>query len=164
MGDSILHFKKSKFYESTDHLMVIWGDIPFLQIETINSIVKCHLANKNHFTLPTRIVDNPYTNVIRDNDKSIINIQETREITNIKIHKGEREIGFFIFQNKIVLKALDERLDGKISKITKEHGFLYIIKHLVQKGFKVEGLPIATSRDIISINSISDLDKLKDEK
>ena len=164
MGDSISHFKYSKFFETTDNLMVIWGDIPFIQINTIDQIVKSHILNKNDFTFPTRYVENPYTKVIRDKNNLVIDIQETRENTNSSISKGEREIGFFIFKNKVILDTLNENLDGKISELTKEHGFLYLIKHLFKKGFKVQGLPIATSDDIISINSKIDLEKIKVKK
>tara|TARA_B100000929_G_scaffold227301_1_gene183583 strand:+ start:174 stop:503 length:330 start_codon:yes stop_codon:yes gene_type:complete len=39
----------------------------------------------------------------------------------------------------------------------KEHGFLYIIKHLVTQGYNVDALPIATNLDLISLNSLEDL-------
>ena len=39
----------------------------------------------------------------------------------------------------------------------KEHGFLYIIKHLVVQGYNVDALPIATNLDLISLNSLEDL-------
>jgi bifunctional UDP-N-acetylglucosamine pyrophosphorylase/glucosamine-1-phosphate N-acetyltransferase len=164
MGNSILCFKKSKFYNSSENLMVIWGVIPFIQSDTIDSVVKFHISNNNHFTFPTRFVKDPYTKVIRDNNNSVIDIQETRENINSTVVDGEREIGFFIFKNKIILNMLNKNLLGKISNITKEHGFLYLIKHLFKKGFKIQGLPIATSDDIISINTKIDLEKLKVKK
>ena len=39
----------------------------------------------------------------------------------------------------------------------KEHGFLFIIKHLVAQGYNVDALPIATNLDLISLNSLEDL-------
>ena len=38
---------------------------------------------------------------------------------------------------------LQEDLPGKTSKFTGEHGFLYIIKHLVQNNLEVEAIKIA---------------------
>jgi hypothetical protein len=52
---------------------------------------------------------------------------------------------------------LAKNLVGKFSKKTKEHGFLYIIEHLVTQGFNVEALPIATKLDSISLNRMEDL-------
>jgi bifunctional UDP-N-acetylglucosamine pyrophosphorylase/glucosamine-1-phosphate N-acetyltransferase len=44
---------------------------------------------------------------------------------------------------------------------TGEHGFLYVVEHLIQRGFKVEALPIATERDLVSLNRPSDLDAVQ---
>ena len=41
---------------------------------------------------------------------------------------------------------------------TGEHGFLYIIAHLASTGYKVEALSIASDLDIVSLNSLQDID------
>ena len=51
-------------------------------------------------------------------------------------------------------------LQKKYSLKTKEHGFLYLIHHLVEKGFKVEALKIADKKELISLNKITDLTEI----
>ena len=48
-------------------------------------------------------------------------------------------------------------MEKQVKYYKKEHGFLYLIKHLVNLGYKVEALPIANNKEIISFNSINDL-------
>ena len=48
-------------------------------------------------------------------------------------------------------------LEGKYGINTNEHGFLYLIKHLSNRGYKIEGLQIANDRELKSLNSLSDL-------
>ena len=85
---------------------------------------------------------------------------ETRE-ENIPIENGERDIGLFIFKKKVIFDLLELNLPRKYSTKTKEHGFLYLISHLVKKGYKVEGLKIAKGEELISLNKISDLEIIK---
>ena len=55
------------------------------------------------------------------------------------------------------MKILEQNLSGKQSLITKEHGFTYIIKHLIRKKFLVKNLLIAQKKEALSLNKISDL-------
>jgi len=159
MGNAVLTFKKSKFYKNVDNIILVWGDIPFLNKNTIEDTIKRHEVNKNDFTFPTYFSQSAYTILERDDQGSVLNVLETRENPSITSISGEREIGFFIFKSDLVLDFLQKNLDNKITTSTKEHGFLYIIKHLVDKGYRVEGLPIAKEEDCISLNKIEDLDQ-----
>jgi len=157
MGDAVLCFKQSPAYQQNGHILLSWGDIPFLQYQTILDLVESHLSNNNDFTFVSKEVKNPYTLVQRDSDGCVMSVIETREYKSKQVAKGEREIGLFIFK-KNILSFLNEELKGKYGTTTGEHGFLYIIKHLVDKGFKVDALPIATDLDLVSLNSMEDID------
>ena len=52
---------------------------------------------------------------------------------------------------------LQKELQSKYGQVSGEHGFLYIIKELILHGAKVEALPIATEKDLISLNYIKDV-------
>ena len=43
MGDAVLKFKKSKFYNNSDHILLIWGDIPFIKKSSIDKLIKVHI-------------------------------------------------------------------------------------------------------------------------
>lgn len=157
MGDAVLRFAHSPAFADAEHVLLIWGDIPFIHPETISGMVDSHIQNKNDFTFVTRKVDSAYTLVSRDAAGYVTGVVETRECGSVKPQAGERDIGLFIFRKAAVFKILSEELPGKWGKSTGEHGFLYIISHLAMRGLNVSGLPLAKEKDLISLNSLKDV-------
>ena len=156
MGDAVLRFMDSPSYQRSENILLIWGDIPFISEETISKTLDRHIKENNDLTFPSKVVNLAYTIVKRDYSQNVIEVIETRE-ENLSPTEGERDIGVFIFRRSIIMPMLQENLSGKTGAFTKEHGFLYIIKHLVKSGCKVEALPIAQSKELISLNKLSDL-------
>lgn len=158
MGDAVLRFENSPAFDSAEHVLLVWGDIPFIQPETVAAVVLIHAAHNNDFTFATRHVDAAYTVVSRDFSGAVTGVVETREMGIVNPQAGEREIGLFLFRKQVVLDALREELDGKRGRTTGEHGFLYLIRHLAARGLRVEALPVATELDLVSLNSMKDVD------
>lgn len=158
MGDAVLRFEDSPVYKHADQVLLVWGDIPFIQPVTLTTLVQSHIERGNDFTFATRYVDAAYTLVSRDLNDAVTSIVETREMGIEKPPAGEREVGLFVFRKEPVFKALREDLAGKYGRVTNEHGFLYIVAHLVNRLLRVEALPIATELDLVSLNSMSDID------
>tara|TARA_A100001011_G_C14203371_1_gene796688 strand:- start:244 stop:963 length:720 start_codon:yes stop_codon:yes gene_type:complete len=156
MGNAVLQYEKSSNYKNSNHILLIWGDIPFIRKDTVSRMIKNHFDNNNDFTLVTKFVDKAYTILKRDNANKITKIIETRE-EGLSPFPGERDIGLFLFKKEPIFKILKEDLNYKFGKSTGEHGFLYIVEYLTQKGLKVEGLPIAHDNELKSLNKISDL-------
>ena len=157
MGDALLQYENSEFYKNVEHLILIWGDIPFIQNETVDEIVKNHLKKKNTFTFPTRESNSAYTYVLRDDSGNVKDLVETRELGIQKPQSGERDIGLFIFRKDPIFAILKEDLPNRLGKSTNEHGFLYLVNYLYKRGFKIEALKIATELDLVSFNSIDDI-------
>ena len=157
MGDAVLQMRSSQAYFKAGHILLIWGDIPFLQQETLNKLIDYHFEHNNDFTFPTLQTESAYTIVQRDKHHQVKKVIETRENLNFKVESGERDIGVFLFKKDLIFNILNEDLSNKYSQATKEHGFLYIIEHLVDRGYKVEALSCATALDSVSLNSIKDV-------
>lgn len=158
MGDGVLRFAESPAFDDADHMLLIWGDIPFIQPQTVAKVVTTHKAQGNDFTFATRLVDLAYTVVSRDAAGQVTRVVETREDGMGRLQAGERDIGLFVFRKALVLDMLREELTGKWGKCTGEHGFLYIVGHLVSRSHKVVALPIATELELASLNSMKDID------
>jgi bifunctional N-acetylglucosamine-1-phosphate-uridyltransferase/glucosamine-1-phosphate-acetyltransferase GlmU-like protein len=158
MGDAVLRFRDSPAYSGTDHVVLVWGDIPFLQPETLAATLQVHFEQDNDFTFPTRHVDVAYTVVSRGPAGGVIGVQETREVESVEVGPGEREVGLFVFRLAPVFELLDAELPGKWGGKTGEHGFLYLVEHLVKAGHRVVGIPIATKLDLVSLNSLKDIE------
>ena len=162
MGDAVLQFTRSPAFPDTTDVALIWGDVPFIQPETLNATMARHLENDNDFTFPTRHVDKAYTFVSRDVLGGVVSVEETRERTQRPQLAGERDIGLFVFKKASVLEALEKDLPGKFGQVTGEHGFLYVIAHLASEGYRVEGLDIAKELDLVSLNKLSDVASFSD--
>lgn len=159
MGDAVMRFVDSPAYCAADHVLLIWGDVPFIRTSTIATMVLAHRASDNDFTFVTRVVDHPYTVVARDDCGRVLGVVETREDGDAPPSRGERDVGLFIFRKDAVLDMLARDFPGKWGRSTGEHGFLYIIRHLVESGLKVEALPIADETEIVSLNRLQDLER-----
>lgn len=157
MGDAVLRFADSPAFAEAEHVLLVWGDIPFLQPGTVAALVDAHIQHNNDFTFATCAVDSAYTVVSRDAAGRVTGVVETREQGIAELQVGERDIGLFIFRKAVVLDALREELPGKWGKSTGEHGFLYVIGHLAMRGLCVEALPVATELDLVSLNSLKDV-------
>lgn len=156
MGDAILCLDDAAMGSEAEHVIAVWGDIPLLDPRTIAATVERHLAGGNDFTFPTRHVDAAYTVVARDAAGKVTALVETRE-AGVTPGPGERDIGVFVFRRAAVFDLLRRKLSGALGSTTGEHGFLYIVRHLAEHGYLVEALPIATERDLVSLNYLSDL-------
>lgn len=157
MGDAVLRFEQSAAFATGEHVLLVWGDVPFIQRETVQGTVDAHLLRSNDFTFATRVVDSAYTVVSRDGQGQVAGVRETRETGGAALGSAERDIGLFIFRRDPVFQALREDLPGKWGASTGEHGFLYVIEYLVRRRCKVEALPIATEMDLVSLNSLKDV-------
>ena len=157
MGDAVLCGETACSLAGAENVLLIWGDVPFIQASTVKAVVAAHRVHGNDFTFATALVDSAYTIVARDPAGHVIGVVETREENDANPMPGERDIGLFLFRKDLVLKALREDLPGKHGKSTGEHGFLYVIRHLAARGLKVEALPIASELDLVSLNSLDDV-------
>jgi len=149
MGDAVLKFKKSKFYNNSDHILLIWGDIPFIKRSSIDKLIKVHISESNFMTLLSKYSSKPYTLIKKDKNNKIKEIIETKN-SKMQFNYGERDIGIFIFK-KSLLNYLHNQ------NIRKEHNFLYIIKKLYSNKFVIKSLPIASAREATSLNYLSDV-------
>ena len=157
MGDAVLCIDNSEEFTYSEHVLLVWGDIPFIQRQTVETMVDHHLEKDSDFTFVSRVVDEAYTVVLRDKLGNVTRLIETREEGITDLGPGERDIGLFIFRRALILQTLHEELPNKWGKSTGEHGFLYIIEHLVSKGLQVEALPIAKEIELVSLNKIEDV-------
>lgn len=156
MGDAVLHFDRSPVAGDAGTVVLIWGDIPYLSRETLDATLAHHRETGAALTFPTRHVERAYTVVSRDADGRITALDETR-FTDRALEPGERDIGLFVFEAAPTLAALRASA-ARHDPANGEHGFLQVVARLAEQGLRVEALPIATARELISLNALSDLE------
>ena len=157
MGDAVLRFEDSPAFLDAEHVLLLWGDIPLIQPQTVASLVEAHFSHENDLTMATRVVESAYTVVVRDSAGQIEDLRETRESGISEPSPGERDVGLFVFRKQAAFDALRDDVPERFGRATGEHGFLYVVGHMIRKGFRVEGLPMATELDLVSLNALEDL-------
>ena len=79
MGDAVLQHSLSPAFDEAAHVLLIWGDIPFIQPATVEKLLAAHKAQDNDFTFATRYAQRAYTIVERDEAGGVKRVLETRE-------------------------------------------------------------------------------------
>jgi len=160
MGNAILQLYD---IQSTlaNNILLMWGDLPFISGESIESLLSYHFNEKNDFSFLTLMSKNVYTLVERDNLGNIQRVIESKELNDLKKIPilGERDIGVFIFKRDIILEYLQRDLNNKFGPKSGEHGFLYVIEHLVNDGYKVGGIETHNEIEGVSFNALEDIKK-----
>jgi bifunctional UDP-N-acetylglucosamine pyrophosphorylase/glucosamine-1-phosphate N-acetyltransferase len=156
MGDAVLAFERSPAAHEADTIILVWGDIPFLSDATLAATLAHHEATRAVLTFPSAVVDRAYTIVTRRDDGTVVALDETR-LLGVKPSPGERDIGLFVFSAEPVLAALRASAAAH-DPGRAEHGFLHIVRRLAAAGHRVEALPVATTRETISLNALADLE------
>ncbi|MCM8830112.1 MAG: sugar phosphate nucleotidyltransferase, partial [Candidatus Omnitrophica bacterium] len=81
-GDAVLVTRKilQNYYGD---ILILCGDVPFVTINTLTSIVKIHKQESNHGTVLTTFVDNPtgYGRIKRDRNGRVVSIIEELNAT-----------------------------------------------------------------------------------
>ena len=96
MGDAVLKFKKSKFFEKADNILLIWGDIPFIKKSSIDKLIRFQFQIQ-FISILSNFSYKPYTLIKRDKNSIVKEIVETKD-SGFKFNYGERDIGMFIFK------------------------------------------------------------------
>jgi bifunctional N-acetylglucosamine-1-phosphate-uridyltransferase/glucosamine-1-phosphate-acetyltransferase GlmU-like protein len=152
MGDALLSIDESKL---CSNIFLMWGDLPFISKKTINETVNFYIENNLDFAFPSLIQEQAYTKVVRQNN-NLIKVLESKEEGVDFYDFSERDIGVFLFNKEVIFNMLKKDLPRKIGKSSGEHGFLYLLEHLVSYGYKVDACKIALPKEAISLNTQED--------
>jgi bifunctional UDP-N-acetylglucosamine pyrophosphorylase/glucosamine-1-phosphate N-acetyltransferase len=155
MGDAVLAFERSPAAHDAGRAVLVWGDVPFLSSETLAATLAHHTRTGAALSFPSIAVERAYTRVMRSAAGAVSALHETR-VLGTEPAPGERDIGMFVLEVAPVLQALRQSA-AEHDPASGEHGFLQIVSRLVASGQRVEALPIATERETISLNALSDL-------
>lgn len=158
MGNAVLSFKHSRFYDATKKILLLWGDVPFIKKDTIDQTIQAFNKNKACFAFPTGISKNPYTLVERDDLNNINGIVELKGTQKYLNKMGERDIGCFYFEKATVFEILSHEERMESYSLEKEHSFLSIVGALSVNN-KVIGLQIANNEEMLQFNTAEELSR-----
>ena len=154
-GDAVK--KAYKKLDDDSVSLIINGDTPFVDVETIRQALSQYSKNKSVFTIATSTPASPfgYGRILRDNDGQILDIVEERDCNNEQRLIKEVNSGLYLVATK--------HLKDLIKKIKKNKNSEYYLTDLVnifaRNGMRIDSVPINDERKFININTFDDYRK-----
>lgn len=89
-------------------VVVTSGDVPLLDVATLDALLQVHLDEKNSATILTAFMDDPsgYGRVVRDESGAFTQIVEHRDATDEQLEIAEINAGVYVFDASSLRSAL----------------------------------------------------------
>ena len=133
-------------------VVVTSGDVPLLDVPTLDSLLEAHLSGGFAATVLTQIAEDPsgYGRIIRSNDGSFLSIVEHRDATEEQLQIDEVNAGIYVFDSAALRASL-----GKLSSHNAqgERYLTDIAAMLVREGAKAQALAVTDNWLVAGINN-----------
>lgn len=95
-------------YDEDATVVILPGDTPLLEADTLDDLVATHVANSNAATMLTSVMDDPtgYGRVIRATDGRVLRIVEQRDASPDELHVTEVCTSIYAFRRDLLGPAL----------------------------------------------------------
>lgn len=136
----------------TGDTLILYGDTPLIQAETLMSMYKVHKQNGYGVTILTADYENPtgYGRIIR-NEKGLIDSIIEEKDADIKTKKiKEINSGMYFFKSEELKKAL------KLLKNNNSQGEYYLtdaVSHIKENGYDIGAFKTNCSEEIMGVNN-----------
>lgn len=132
-------------------VVVTSGDVPLLDVSTLESLIDAHLNAGAAATILTAILDDPsgYGRVVRTSDGSFLKIVEHRDANKKQLDIREVNAGVYVFDAQHLRTAL-----GRIG-LHNAQGEKYltdVAAELLAEGYDVQGIPVTDNWLVAGIN------------
>ena len=152
---------KNAMGEGDFPVLVCYGDMPLLQRETYEDLIRTHIENQNLCTILTGTSDLPlpFGRIIRDDAGNFQEVVEDRDCTSEQKAITELNVGVYVFQSQALFRAL--------AQLTPQNnqGEYYLTD--VPAILRGEGRPIGICKrnlgdEIIGVNTVEQLKQVED--
>jgi bifunctional UDP-N-acetylglucosamine pyrophosphorylase/glucosamine-1-phosphate N-acetyltransferase len=95
-------------YDDDATVVILPGDTPLLEAETLDELVATHVANSNAATLLTSVLDDPtgYGRIVRAGDRRVLRVVEQRDASPDELDITEWNTGVYAFRRDLLGPAL----------------------------------------------------------
>lgn len=133
-------------------IVILNGDTPLIQAETIESAVKYHKAEGNSATVITAELPDAagYGRIVRAADGSVLKIVEQKDATEEEKKIREINSGMYVFNADALIWALGQLTPNNAQG---EYYLTDTLEHLRNDGKKIGGYTIADNDEIRGINN-----------
>ena len=151
-GDAVK--KAASSLDDKSIALIMNGDTPFVDEETINQALSQYRKTKSVFTIATTKPSSPfgYGRILRDNDGQILDIVEEKDCNNEQKLIKEVNAGLYLIATDYLKKFVKKIKKNKNS----EYYLTDLVNIFVRNGLRVDSVPIKDERKFININTFDD--------
>lgn len=137
---------------TSGHVLILYGDTPLLNPETICEMYKFHQKGGFHATILTAEMENPfsYGRIIRDSYDNVVAIVEEKDADSEQRKIKEINSGIYLFDGMLLKNALKEL---KNDNSQNEYYLTDVIKIFNDNNFKVGAYKIDNTEEIMGVNN-----------
>lgn len=149
-GHALLQVK-NKAKGLKGNLLVMCGDTPLVKKDTIKKLLSYHLKHKNHATVLSGIIENPfgYGRIVRDIKGNVSCIVEEKSATLQQKEIKEINSGIYCFSLETLWNALSKI---KPNNNKKEYYLTDVISILNKSGYKTDAVSVCSEEEILGVN------------
>lgn len=149
---------KDSLSNKFDNILVLYGDMPFISIQTINEILNKHSSNNADLTMATISVDNfddwqscfyDFGRIVRDKNKNPIKIVEKKDATEKELEIKEVNPSYFCFNSNWLWEKITEIRQNNSQK---EYYLTDLLSLAIKSNAKIETVSI-NPKEGIGINT-----------
>ncbi len=143
--------------QDVQHVLVLCGDVPLIQVGTLKKLVDRHLESKSAVTVLATQVNNPtgYGRVVLDDTGQMTCIREEADASEDEKKIKRINTGIYCFEKQLLLSAIEElKPDNNQAEY-----YLTDVVEIAQKNQKKIGVfTMSDSRQVVGVNTLEDLE------
>ncbi len=149
------------YISEDDTIVVLCGDTPLVNPDTLENLFKYHLDNGYHATVLTTKVDNPtgYGRIIRDGNEDLLKIVEQKDANEEEKLVNEINSGIYCFNGKSLKEALSNINNNNAQG---EYYLTDTVEIMRNNSLKVGAFNGATIEELMGVNSRVELAKAEE--
>lgn len=142
-------------------VVILNGDTPLIQAETIEKAIEYHKENGNQATVITAILDDAtgYGRIVRNADGNVVKIVEQKDASEEEKKINEVNSGMYVFDSEDLVYALGEIRPNNAQG---EYYLTDTLEILLGKGKKIGAYAIEDNDEIRGINNRIQLSEAED--
>jgi len=159
-GHAVMSAEK-ELREGAEEVLILYGDVPLLTIETINAMLEAKQAQKATITILSFMTDDPtgYGRIVRDSQGIVQEIREHRDCHPTQLSIKECNSGIYLVDRDFLVNSLSRI--GTNNK-QKEYYLTDIVQLAVQDSLKVIATPVNDPLELFGVNDRSQLALLEE--
>ncbi len=146
----------SKLKNKATHLLILAGDAPFIQKETLCKFIQKHQQEKADVSILTSLFSDPkgYGRIVRNIKKQVVAIREELDASSKEKRIKEINSGIYLFNKKALFTAL-KKVSSNNKK--KEYYLTDTIQIMMDQQKRISAFNLALEDEVMGINSRTDL-------